>query len=123
MAGPAWAFAVLMVVVHGVGLSIVAGRTLGVSAGTMVGPLLRPLLAAALCSPILVAGEIMIDRWGVWELIAVLGGYGVAYAACVLVFGITRSERALVLGTLKRRLRRSEKARIPSSAVFENRHD
>jgi len=106
LAGPALAFALLMFAVHGVGLSIAAARALRVGIGTLLGPLLRPLLAATACAPIILFGQALVEHWNAWELVVVLSVYGVGYFISVLTFGITREERALVANAFARRLRR-----------------
>ena len=99
-----WAYSFLMVTVHGVVLPIIGARALQISPGQFFVPLLRPLIIAVICWPILLAVR---GREGQWELLWLLGTagvYGCVYCGLCAAFVIEPAERQRVLKALMRRL-------------------
>ena len=99
-----WAYSILMVTVHGCLLPIIGARVLQVSSGQFFVPLLRPMIIAVICWPILLAAR---GREGQWELLWLLGAggvYGLVYFGLCVAFVIEPAERQRVLKATMRRL-------------------
>ena len=110
---PAIAYAALAIVLNLVLLPMLGARILGTSISAYLRPLVRPLLATAIASPVLVVGEILLT--GHWRLIwlVLLGlGFGVVYAIATWFIVLDSSERArlrsVVLGLARRWPRTSD---------------
>lgn len=89
----AWAFSVIILVVHGVVVPWIAAGALGVGVVQLVGALWRPLVASAAATPILLAASWRIQTWTLVNLAAAVGAFGAAYAILVFVFVADRRER------------------------------
>lgn len=103
----AWAFAAVMLVVHGVVIPWIGARTLRIGVLEMVSPLLRPLLMAAAGSPILLLAQRYITTWTFFDLLIVITLYGAACAVLTVVFVMNAGERKRVARAVAARLRAS----------------
>lgn len=101
--GPAIAYSAIFVVVHFLWLPAIASKCLGVPYWSLFAPIVRPAILAAVCSPILIGAERLIDRWTLAHLVGVVGVYSVAYVGLSWVFVLTASDRARVVRVVMRR--------------------
>ena len=110
-----WAYSILMVTVHGCLLPIIGARVLQVSSGQFFVPLLRPLIIAVICWPILLAVRGREGQWELLWLLGVAGVYGLVYFGLCVAFVIEPAERQRVLKAAMRRLpfRRSGRTTDP----------
>jgi len=99
----AWSFAFVFVLFSMVLMPMRTVGKLGMSLGDLYSPILRPLVAAAACGPILflVFGA---ERVVLWRLALTVVAYALAYAVVSLRFVVTPQERKRFLGALMRKL-------------------
>ena len=107
----AWAYTIAFLTVQLTTLPIVAARSLGCTAKDVLSPLVRPLLLAIACGPVLVIFLMYVQKWApVW-----LVGAGLAYGAIYLIayscFGLVKSERARVISMIGAMIRRNGSTR------------
>lgn len=102
--GPAWAHAIVYIVVHALLLPVLLARRLQIHFTDTLVPLGRPLAASLLCSPILIWGNLNLAKGDLKGLVAVV----VAYAACYLPMSwflvLDGPERRRFAAAAKRRL-------------------
>lgn len=78
----AYAYSAVLVLVQLIIIPIIGGRSIGVATTEILTPLLRPLLAALVCSPILFVPLLQwgLETWTLLRIILVTASYGAAYA-------------------------------------------
>ena len=88
-----WSFSIVLFVVHGILVPIAGARALGMTIGQLLSPLLRPLIVAVACSPILlpVFGH-QDESLALW-LSLCIGAYAVVYTAGCILFVMEGHER------------------------------
>lgn len=101
--GPALAFTTTFLLLYLIGVSMVGARLLKMPISAMYRPMLGPLVATLLCSPVLIAPIYFLDRWTVLPLFAVLAGYGLIYAAVSWRLALSAAERQRFGSALARR--------------------
>ncbi len=84
----AWGFTGAVAIFHGILVPVAGTRALGLSLNQFYGPLLRPLVIAVACFPVLLLGHGSIPA-----LLASLAAYGVLYSAGCVVFAMDAAER------------------------------
>jgi len=102
---PAIGIAAVIIGIHFIGLPLVAGRCLDLPAGRIFTPLLRPLAATIMCSPLLIGPALMIEHWTLLRIVAPCAAFGAAYAALGWRLVLTADERVRFAGAIQRRLR------------------
>lgn len=106
MVAPALAYSAIIFIVHFLVLPWIGARRLGLSYGAMFAPIVRPMLLAIVCSPILLAAEMHLERWTLPVLAAVVLTYGCVYAGLSWLVVISAEERTWLKNAVARRLRR-----------------
>ena len=96
------AFSAIMVIVHGIVLPIIGSRCLGIRLSEMFLPLIRPLLATAIASPILLYQYE--QEWSLLQLGLTLTAFSVVYGLLTWFFVLTREDRKLFTNAARRRL-------------------
>ncbi len=91
---PAGAYALLAIVVNLILLPALGARILGTGVGVYLRPIIRPLLATLLASPVLIVAEILLEgRWTLPRLALVALVFGLAYAIATWLIVLSREER------------------------------
>ncbi|MCP3902662.1 MAG: hypothetical protein GY715_03420 [Planctomycetes bacterium] len=102
---PAIGYAVVYTVVHFLMLPVIGARCLDVRYRDLFVPLLRPALATALCSPLLIAAQgVYQDSWTLPRIVAVALVFGALYAVATWFIVLDRAERRRFAGAARRRL-------------------
>ncbi len=99
-----WAYSAVLVIVHGLLVPLAGARALRIRYSEFFVPLVRPLIVAIVCSPILL---LALDKQGQSELlwlIAAVALYGVTYLGMCLAFVMNRQERRRFTKAASRRL-------------------
>ena len=94
----------MMVTVHGVVLPIVGARALQISPAQFFVPLIRPMIIAVICWPILLLANGREGQLELLWLVGASGAYGLVYFGLCMAFVIQPAERQRVLQALKQRL-------------------
>ncbi|MCH8342746.1 MAG: hypothetical protein IH983_02035 [Planctomycetes bacterium] len=89
----AWAYSGVLIIIHAGLVPLVGAKALQISYGQFFRPLVRPLLVALVCSPILLLSRGQPDEWTLLHLVMVVGAYSVTYAAGCIMFVMDRAER------------------------------
>jgi hypothetical protein len=92
----AWAYSGVLLTFHFGMVPLIGAKALGISYAQMVLPLLRPLIIALVCSPILVVTLLRTDQWDLLRLALVAFGYGVVYLGLCWIFVADSAERERV---------------------------
>lgn len=120
MIAPAIAFSLIILVIHFLWLPAIGARCLGVSYAGMFAPILRPLLTAAIASPILFAGVLLIERWTLIHLAVVVGGFAAAYAILAWRIVVSPDERKWLTNAAARRVKRQPRKEPIAQAIEES---
>lgn len=110
VSGPAMAYAATTLLAYFGFVPFVAARCIGQSPSRFFRPLLRPVIATALATPVLVAAANLPWEWSLAKLAVVCAAFGGAYGLLALFIAINADERARLLGLLKRAGRRGPRA-------------
>ena len=102
--GPALAVAGSMVLIQFVVFVVPAARAMDASVRDLLGPVVRPAIAAAIASVVPIAALLWIPRWTLPGLVGVLGLFGIAYASVAWIIALSSSERRRVVGLVRGRL-------------------
>ena len=102
-----WGYSAALVLVHGIGLPILASRKLEMPFMSVITSMTRPFWISLLCIPLLVVGTHLVD--GVWSAVsfmATVGAYGTAYVVFFAWLALTADERRRIMNFAFRRFRR-----------------
>ncbi len=100
---PALAYAVLAIMVNLVLLPVLGARILNTSISAYLRPLLGPMLATAIASPVLVLGGWYFHgRWRAVYLLLVGVVFGLVYLGATWAFVLDRQERGRAVRTIRR---------------------
>ncbi|MCH7799891.1 MAG: oligosaccharide flippase family protein [Planctomycetes bacterium] len=99
-----WSFSIVLFVVHGILVPFAGARALGMTPGQVLSPLLRPLIVAVACSPILLPVFGHRDESLVMWLSLAIGAYAVVYTAACILFVMNGHERTRFTRAALRRL-------------------
>jgi O-antigen/teichoic acid export membrane protein len=101
-------FALVYSTIYFVLVPRVGARCLGLRVRDLFTPMLRPIAATAMCSPILLLGRtLLLDRVGpLWTLAATGGAFGAAYALAAGLIVLTAEERERFVWAPLRRIAR-----------------
>lgn len=99
-----WSYCSVLVIIHGGVLPMIGARALRITYVQMVAPLLRPLLIALACSPILLLASRLIEQWTWLTLVVSVGLYGTVYLLLCVIFVMDRPERVRFTKAALRRL-------------------
>lgn len=100
----AWAYSGVLIIIHAGLVPLVGAKALQISYGQFFRPLVRPLLVALACSPILLLSRGQPQEWTLLHLVVVVGAYSVTYAAGCIMFVMDRAERIRFTKAALRRL-------------------
>ena len=100
----AWAYSGVLIIIHAGLVPLFGAKALQISYGQFFRPLVRPLLVALVCSPILLLSTGQPDEWSFLHLVVVVGAYSIAYAAGCVMFVMDRAERIRFTKAALRRL-------------------
>ncbi len=100
----AWAYSAVLIIIHAGLVPLVGAKALQINYGQFFRPLMRPLVVALACSPILLLSTRQPDEWSFLHLVVVVGAYSIAYAAGCLMFVMDRAERIRFTKAALRRL-------------------
>lgn len=114
---PAIVLTIVYSIFHFVFLPGAVARVLGVRTPQVLRPIVRPTVAAALASPVLIAARLWITNWTIWHVLGVFVAYGLVYAVASWWIVLTRDERRRFGGAFFRRARRLTGA--PTQATSE----
>ncbi len=99
---PAGAYALLAIAVNLILLPALGARILGTGIGAYLRPILRPFLATLIASPVLIAGEVLLDgRWTLLRLVLVAGLFALVYATATWFVILEHDERHRLRGFLR----------------------
>jgi hypothetical protein len=90
----AWAYSGVLVTIHFGLVPLVGAKALHMRYGQMLVPLLRPLIIALACSPILVIAFLQTAQWDVLRMGLAVAGFGFLYLGLSWIFVVDRAERA-----------------------------
>jgi hypothetical protein len=90
----AWAYSGVLITIHFGLVPLIGAKALRMGYGQVIAPLLRPLVIAVVCSPILVIAFLRTTQWDLVRLGLAAGGYGVLYLGLSWIFVVDRTERA-----------------------------
>jgi hypothetical protein len=114
---PAIGFACVMIVIHLVLVQGMGARLVGVRYRDLVGPLLRPAIATAISSGVLVAGLQLVGAWNVVTLGVVVSVFGAGYAGWAWLRVLAAADRARAVRAALRLIGRAPaRATTPASA-------
>ena len=99
-----WAFSAVLVVIHGALVPLIGARALQTGYGHFFTPLVRPLVIALACSPILVLTSRHLQEWTWLRLVATIGAYSAMYTVGCIMFAMDRPERLRFARAALRRL-------------------
>lgn len=102
-----WGYSVALVMIHGIGLPIVASRILAMPFTRILASIGRTFWIAIACAPVLVgATHLAGQHWSLPEVVAAVGLYGTLYAGLCTFLVLDRGERHRIVNFALRRLRR-----------------
>ena len=100
----AWAYSGVLIIIHAGLVPLVGAKALQISYGQFFRPLVRPLVVALACSPILLLSTGQPNVSSFLDLVVVVGAYSIAYAAGCVMFVMDRAERIRFTKAALRRL-------------------
>lgn len=100
---PAIGYGFVLSVVHFLILPVIACRCLGMRLSHLFLALVRPALATALASPILIVPAVTVDHLTVFGVILICGGFSVVYIALAWWMVLNGQERRRFSGAVRRR--------------------
>jgi hypothetical protein len=89
----AWAFAVIYIVFYLGAVPRITASVLHMRFWAVIGPLLRPLALAVVCSPLILMFWMFVGPWTIWWLLLSAVPYGVCYSLGCWFFVLTREDR------------------------------
>ena len=101
-----WAYSAVLVIVHGLLVPLAGARALRIRYADFFVPLVRPLIVAVVCAPILLLAHGKRGQSELLWLIAALAWYGVTYLGLCLAFVMNQPERRRFTKAALRRLPR-----------------
>ncbi len=104
-----WGYTAVFMTIHFIVLPMIGARALKLDFKAFMLPVGRPALCAAIASPTLLLTANEVQSNGGWTLSWVgiaAAGYAVIYGICVALIVLRPDDRARLMGTLKRALRR-----------------
>jgi hypothetical protein len=101
--GPAWSYTIICFLLFLVWIPWHLSRVLETSMGTVLRPLVRPLVVTAASAPVLVLLMRGDDDWTLLRLAWVTGIWGAATGVLVAGFGVSTAQRQRLLAALRRR--------------------
>ncbi|MCH7847502.1 MAG: hypothetical protein IIB53_03985 [Planctomycetes bacterium] len=99
-----WAYSAVLVIVHGLLVPLAGARALRIRYADFFVPLVRPLIIAVVCSPILLLAHGKQGQSELLWLIAALALYGVTYLGLCIAFVMNQVERRRFTKAALRRL-------------------
>lgn len=115
---PALAFAIVFTVVHIIILPVIGAKCLDVRYRDLFVPMIRPALATAIASPVLIGADMLASRGNGWTFLWLIGtvlAYGAVMGVMTLVLVVTADER--------RRLKRLIARRMPGKSTDADHDD
>jgi hypothetical protein len=110
--GPALAVAGSMVVIQFAIFVVPAARAMGTTAGDLLGPIVRPAVAATLACAVPLAALWLVTRWTLPLLLAVLAAFGLVYGAVAWAVALSASERRRLISLARGRIGASRPAAV-----------
>ena len=101
-----WAYTAVLLIVHGLLVPLAGARALRIRYAEFFVPLVRPLIVAVVCAPILLLAHGKRGQSELLWLIAALAWYGVTYLGLCLAFVMNQPERRRFTKAALRRLPR-----------------
>lgn len=89
----AWAFSLMYLIVHLGIVPRIAAQVLGIRAMAILGALVRPLLLALLCAPLLLIFLKLVGHWTIWWLAASAIPYAITYGLLSWLLVLDQMER------------------------------
>ncbi len=99
-----WAYSAILVIVHGLFVPLAGARALRIRYADFFVPLVRPLIVAVVCSPILLLAHGKEGQSELVWLIAAVAMYGVTYLGLCVAFVMNQLERRRFTKAALRRL-------------------
>lgn len=100
--GPALAYSLIMLIIHFILLPITIAKVVEIKLTKVFSPLVPPLIATALASPVLFVATQRVQAWTLPILLAVILAYSLVFAALSFYLVLTPDERRRAINALRK---------------------